>query len=589
MRCEMTLHAKKLRNIAGVLKGTSDPFAVVTHLGTAGEPPKCLGRTEEASNNLSPDWQYVFRFSYDFGCPTKLCVTIFDHIRNDYKNMGSAIFDVGEVLGQPGASEAKRLKQGGVIIAHIRKGTSSGELRLKIKGHHLTNVEGFMKKSDPFFELHKRAEDEDGFITWEKIYSSKVIKDTLNPCWPELVMDLATFCGGDLNLQVKLIVFDHEKKGNHDSMGETTVTVNRLFDACTDGKDDSSQALVLKLKGKSAGKIIVLESHVSGISDNYDEMAGVKVRAGGPAKIDQNVKGTPNFMDYAVGGCEFNTIVAIDFNGSNGHPDSLDSYHYMCPDIKKRNDYEKAIISLLSILGKFDTDKYYSILGFGAKYNGEVYDVFQCGKEKLVSGTRGVLKTYRDQFKSGITMAHTPTVFTKIIKTASAHARKAAVVAESIGQQAYTILIVLTDGDVHDIEEISGALDEAVKAPLSIVFVGIGNEEFPGMNFIDDGRMERTRRDIAQFVEFNRHYCRHGVKFAFEALSEIPQQLVDYFQSKKIDPLPEIPVHFEELIARANEKAEAEENEVVYSFDKNGSPTIVRGGELNICLFSLKN
>ena len=47
MKVELSLHASKLKNVAGVGKGTSDPFAVVTQLATVrGEKAKVLGKTE---------------------------------------------------------------------------------------------------------------------------------------------------------------------------------------------------------------------------------------------------------------------------------------------------------------------------------------------------------------------------------------------------------------------------------------------------------------------------------------------------------------------------------------------------------------
>jgi hypothetical protein len=97
-------------------------------------------------------------------------------------------------------------------------------------------------------------------------------------------------------------------------------------------------------------------------------------------------------------------------------------------------------------------------VGFGAKYNGEVYNVFQCGTKRLVKGIDGILQAYRDQFRSGITMARTPTVFTDVIRTARAHADCAARAAEKLQQQAYTILCILTDGDVEFVEETVAAI-----------------------------------------------------------------------------------------------------------------------------------
>lgn len=50
---------------------------------------------------------------------------------------------------------------------------------------------------------------------------------------------------------------------------------------------------------------------------------------------------------------------------------------------------------------------------------------------------------------------------------------------------AYTILLILTDGVIHDM---AATKDEIVKAsglPLSIIIVGIGNEDFGMMDELD--------------------------------------------------------------------------------------------------------
>lgn len=46
-RVRMSIHANGLKNVAGAFKGTSDPFAVVTLLGSSPtEAPTVLGKTE---------------------------------------------------------------------------------------------------------------------------------------------------------------------------------------------------------------------------------------------------------------------------------------------------------------------------------------------------------------------------------------------------------------------------------------------------------------------------------------------------------------------------------------------------------------
>ena len=47
MKVELSIHASKLKNVAGAFKGTSDPFAVVTHVATmSGTKPEVIGKTE---------------------------------------------------------------------------------------------------------------------------------------------------------------------------------------------------------------------------------------------------------------------------------------------------------------------------------------------------------------------------------------------------------------------------------------------------------------------------------------------------------------------------------------------------------------
>jgi hypothetical protein len=55
MKLEISVHALKLKNVAGAFKGTSDPFAILTQVATTpGTQPKVLGKTEVIKNNLNP-------------------------------------------------------------------------------------------------------------------------------------------------------------------------------------------------------------------------------------------------------------------------------------------------------------------------------------------------------------------------------------------------------------------------------------------------------------------------------------------------------------------------------------------------------
>ena len=114
MKVELSIHALKLKNVAGAFKGTSDPFAVLTLLATEpGKTPTVLGKTEVVSNTLSPQWVKVFVIDYALGTPCKVAINVFDQVRKgDNKSMGSAVFDVNEVLGARGNIKCKKIKNG---------------------------------------------------------------------------------------------------------------------------------------------------------------------------------------------------------------------------------------------------------------------------------------------------------------------------------------------------------------------------------------------------------------------------------------------------------------------------------------------
>ena len=74
-----------------------------------------LGKSEVIKNSLNPDFAKVFVMDYQLGTPVKVAVTLFDEVRKgDNISMGSAVFDIGELLGARGNTKAKRVKGGGM-------------------------------------------------------------------------------------------------------------------------------------------------------------------------------------------------------------------------------------------------------------------------------------------------------------------------------------------------------------------------------------------------------------------------------------------------------------------------------------------
>jgi hypothetical protein len=112
----------------------------------------------------------------------------------------------------------------------------------------------------------------------------------------------------------------------------------------------------------------------------------------------------------------------------------------------------------------------------------------------------------------------------------------------------YFVLLIITDGIITDMEATKYAIVNACELPMSIIIVGVGNEEFDCMEELDSDNQRlkagnRTAsRDIVQFVEL-RKFIGPGNTWskemlAREVLAEIPQQFVGWMKARGILPKP---------------------------------------------------
>ena len=72
-----------------------------------------------------------------------------------------------------------------------------------------------------------------------------------------------------------------------------------------------------------------------------------------------------------------------------------------------------------------------------------------------------------------------PTNFTPVINHVAQFAK-----AHQNGQQ-YFVLLILTDGIITDFEDTKAAIVSASELPMSIIIVGVGDEDFSAMEALD--------------------------------------------------------------------------------------------------------
>ena len=245
------------------------------------------------------------------------------------------------------------------------------------------------------------------------------------------------------------------------------------------------------------------------------------------------------FIDYINAGVKIALSIGIDFTGSNGHPLDDGTLHSIKDG--KPNDYEKAIISCGNIVAPYDYDQLFQVYGFGAIIKSSISDkASMCFAINLkdnpdIYTIDNVIKTYHDIIKKDKLTFAGPTEFTPIIKKVISR-----MITKNILE--YHILMILTDGVIDDLQDTIDILVEASSLPLSVIIIGIGNEDFSKMEVLDGdevplkSRSGKIRtRDIVQFVPFSK-FQNDAKKLSMEVLAEIPRQMIEYFQFKNLSP-----------------------------------------------------
>ncbi|NXT95961.1 CPNE3 protein, partial [Anhinga rufa] len=108
----------------------------------------------------------------------------------------------------------------------------------------------------------------------------------------------------------------------------------------------------------------------------------------------------------------------------------------------------------------------------------------------------------------------------------------------------YFILLIITDGEITDMDQTRQAIVNASKLPMSIIVVGVGEADFKAMEFLDgdNGVLkslmgEPAAQDIVQFVPFRQFKNAPREALSQMVLAEVPKQLVSYYKWQGWSPV----------------------------------------------------
>uniref|UniRef100_A0A3Q3GVH5 Copine-3 n=1 Tax=Labrus bergylta TaxID=56723 RepID=A0A3Q3GVH5_9LABR len=490
----------------------SDPLCVLLQK-TGGDSWTELGRTERLMNSSSPSFSQRLRIDYHFETVQNLKLGVYDIDNSstdlgDDDYLGGVELTLGQIVSSKTITRPLQLKKGkpagkGAITISAEEIKDNRAVELEFEAKKLDKKDTF-GKSDPFLEIFRKGDDG----KWQLVHRTEVVNNNLNPTWKKFTVPLQTFCCSDLERPLKVDCSDHDSDGSHDLIGSFTTKVSELqkaveFDCVHPEKQKKKKSY------KNSGVVSVKSCK---LLTQY------------------------TFLDYVMGGCQINFTVGIDFTGSNGDPRSPNSLHYMSQD--GGNQYLSALWSVGHVVQDYDTDKLFPAFGFGAKLPPD----FKAANHEFAlnfnptnpycQGIQGIVEAYRmvlPQLRlSG------PTNFSPIISHTNA---------ASVRTRQYCVLLILTDGEITDLDQTRDAIVRASRLPLSIIIVGVGPADFKAMELLDgdDGVLRSTvgeavARDIVQFVPFRQFKDAPQQALAQSVLAEVPNQVVSYFKMRGLEP-----------------------------------------------------
>ncbi|KAG0245579.1 Copine-8 [Mortierella sp. GBA43] len=455
--------------------------------------------TERIKDNLDPVFVKGLELDYHFESYQRLKFVVYDIDDKDSGSwsdqdfLGETETDLATIIGSRGRQHTINLRhpkftsldRGTITIRAEELSSSKRVFNFKIRAMDLSKRRIIKIRPSAYFVIQRGNENG----TFSPVYQSKHMKDEDDPVWKAFSIKEAMLCNGDPNRPLKIEVMNKKDDGDH-----TLIGVTRVFTAAELSRWTFPQKLDIP---PMTGTSCLIIDHCS-------------------------IEEPPSFIDFISGGGTLGLTVAIDFTQSNGDYADPSSLHYKSRD--GENLYTRAIRSVGNILQCYDTDKKFPVYGFGGRVNGrpEVY------------GVDGILEAYWKA--QSFVELYGPTNFQNIIEEATTLAKHH----EPYG---YTVLLILTDGAISDMDATLRAIKKAGNHALSIIIVGIGSANFNNMNTLDgddDGtaRDRKKSRDIVQFVaarDFppNREY---GLTEAL--LAEIPDQFLQYMTLHNIKPRP---------------------------------------------------
>ena len=244
------------------------------------------------------------------------------------------------------------------------------------------------------------------------------------------------------------------------------------------------------------------------------------------------------FLEYFSNNFDLNLNFAIDFTGSNGNVMSENSLHSLV--IKTGNEYEISMKLCGEILSFYDKHKNFPVYGFGGilpNISLNTQEIFNLNLKQnpIINGIENVIENYHININK-IDFGGA-SLFTPIVNQVLDYIKNI-----QNNQKRYNILLILTDGLCDDIEDFFDALVNSSYFNISVIIVSLGEYECKEFKNFNNDRYsivgydnKKQKRKNVVYVNFNT-LKKNEKELAYRLLKDIPQQMLEYYKFKGIEP-----------------------------------------------------
>jgi hypothetical protein len=335
----------------------------------------------------------------------------------------------------------------------------------------------FVDNTSPFLVIKRHVQE----TIYETIYTSEVIKGTMNVPFRTIELSMYQLCYGDRSKRFRIECWSHKKNLQHDLIGALETSLETL------------QKNVL-----NATMYPLINEKLKAELSDYKNSGSLCVQS-------VMVEKRPSFLDYILGDTLLSLSIGVDFSKYN----ETNQLHEHNDDLSV---YQKCILETTEMMDIY-TDQKYHMYGFGGQLPNHEKSS-QCFPLNFNSDSRiKCVEDFQTAYEKCVSVVkmHEPAYFSPLIHTCAANTTK------------FQILMILTSCVCDDLEDVEQEISQLDGVPMYVVIIGLGSGDL--------SRLETLNR--FRNVKFVKHEENSFIQRAF---GDIPRHFLAYMRRNNTIP-----------------------------------------------------